>query len=102
MLKECVITNQLPDSNPKKCFRGVYREIRKAEKPPTVNKEFERGQLNKVGRSGSLVESTVMVRSVVGSTPALAATHGPWASSSLAYSCLWRLGVNLRHSIRAV
>ena len=36
-----------------------------------------------VRRGGTLVESMPFVRRVMGSTPALAATKGPWASPSL-------------------
>ena len=36
---------------------------------------------------GALVESMPFVRRVMGSTPALAATHGPWASPSLTVAC---------------
>ena len=50
------------------------------------------------GMGGALVESTPLVRRVMGSTPALAATQGPWASPSLTIAC----GVNFRHSIHAV
>ena len=52
-----------------------------------------------VGRGGALVESIPFNRRVVGSNPALAATQGPWASPR---SCLWRFGVKLWQSIRAV
>ena len=51
-----------------------------------------------VGHGGSLVESTPIVQRVVGSNPALATT----LVKSFTRSCLWRFGVKLRHSIRAV
>jgi len=38
-------------------------------------------------RGGSLVESIPVDRRVVDSNPALAATYGPWESSSLAVAC---------------
>jgi len=41
----------------------------------------------KVGRGDSLVESMPIVRMVVGSTLALAATYGSWASHSHAVAC---------------
>jgi len=40
-----------------------------------------------MGRGGALVETMTFNRRVVGSTPALAATYGPWASP-LPASCL--------------
>src|SRR6218665_3674372 len=39
------------------------------------------------GVGGALVESTPFVRRVMGSTPALAATKGAWASNSLTVVC---------------
>src|SRR6218665_2998194 len=49
-----------------------------------------------VGLSGAWVETMTFNRGFVGSTPALAAIK------SFTYSCLWRFGVKLRYSIRAV
>ena len=46
-----------------------------------------------VGRGGALVEAITFNRRVVGSTPALSATEGPWASSlpTCTVACaLWR------------
>ena len=43
-------------------------------------------------RGGSLVDSSSLVRTVMGSNPALAATQGPWASPSQA-GRLWRFFV---------
>src|SRR6218665_3127054 len=40
-----------------------------------------------VGRGGALVETMTFNRRVVGSTPALAATYGPWASPELTVAC---------------
>ena len=37
----------------------------------------------KLGRGGSLVDSSFLVRRVASSNPALAAWYGPWASHSL-------------------
>ena len=51
-----------------------------------------------VGRGGALVESIAFNQRVVGSNPAPAATLG----KSFTRSCLWRFGMKLRHSIRAV
>src|SRR6218665_630145 len=53
-----------------------------------------------VGRSGALVETMTFNRRVVGSTPALAATWGSWASPLSVVACALR--VKLRYSIRAV
>ena len=39
------------------------------------------------GCGGSLVDSIAIDRRVVGSNPALFATHGPWESPSLAAVC---------------
>ena len=52
---------------------------------------------NLVGCGGSLVDLLLFIRRVVGSNPALG-TLG----KSFTRSCLWRLGVKLRHIIRAV
>src|SRR6218665_3454902 len=49
--------------------------------------------------SGSLVELTLFVRRVIGSTPALVVGA---LSKSFAHSYLWGFGVKCRHSIRAV
>ena len=43
-----------------------------------------------VGRGGALVEPMTSNRRVVGSTPALAATQGPWASPLLTVACALR------------
>ena len=43
-----------------------------------------------VGRGGALVELMTFNRRVVGSTPALAATYGPWASPLLTVACVLR------------
>ena len=40
-----------------------------------------------VGRGGALAKSTPFVRRVMGSTQALAATYGSWASPSLTVAC---------------
>ena len=53
-----------------------------------------------MGRGGASVEAMTQ-RRVVGSTPALAATWGPWASP-LPIQLPMRFGVKLRYSIRAV
>ena len=47
-----------------------------------------------VGRGGSLVDSTPIVRRVMGSNPSVAATQILWASPSLAVAC----GVKLRNN----
>jgi len=43
-----------------------------------------------VGRGGALVETMTFNRRVVGSTPALAATQGPWASPLPEVACALR------------
>ena len=43
-----------------------------------------------MGRGGALVESMTLNRRVVDSTPALAATYGPWASPLLTVACALR------------
>ena len=43
-----------------------------------------------VGRGGALVKSITLNRRVVGSTPALAARWGPWASPLLTVACALR------------
>ena len=43
-----------------------------------------------VGRGGALVEMMTFNQRVVGSTPALAATYGPWASPLPAVACALR------------
>ena len=43
-----------------------------------------------VGRGGALVEAITFNRRVVGSTPALAATQGPWASPLPTVACALR------------
>jgi len=48
-------------------------------------------------RGGSLVDSSPFVRRVVGSN-----RHVGTLRKSVTRSCLWRSGVKLRHSIRAV
>src|SRR6218665_2173086 len=45
---------------------------------------------NFVGRGGALVETTTFDRWVVGSTPGLDATWGPWGSSLPAVACALR------------
>ena len=45
---------------------------------------------NEVGRCGALVRSMTLNRRIVGSTPALAATEGPWASPLLTVACALR------------
>ena len=52
------------------------------------------------GVGGSLVESAPFVRRVAGSNPA--GRHVGTLGKSFTHSCLWRFGVKLRHSIRAV
>src|SRR6218665_228665 len=52
-----------------------------------------------VGRGGALVKSMTINRRVVGSTPALAATKGPWASPLVTAACAFRR--ELRYSICA-
>jgi len=54
-----------------------------------------------MGLGGSLVASWPFVQRVLGVTPTLATTLGPWASPALS-CCLWCFGVKLRHSTRAV
>ena len=43
-----------------------------------------------MGRGGALVETMTFNRRVVGSTPALAAMQGPWASPLPAVACALR------------
>ena len=43
-----------------------------------------------VGRDDALVEAITLNRRVVGSTPALAVTQGPWASPLPAVACALR------------
>ena len=43
-----------------------------------------------VGHGGALVESITFNRRVVGSTPALAAMYGPWASPLPTVACALR------------
>ena len=43
-----------------------------------------------VGRDGALVEAITFNRRVVGSTPTLAVTQGPWASPLPAVACALR------------
>ena len=43
--------------------------------------------LSYVGRGDSVVSSAPRMWKVAGSNPTLAATHGPWASPSLAIAC---------------
>jgi len=56
-----------------------------------------------VGRGGALVESKPVNRREGRGLElrSTAATQGPFRKS-FTHSCLWRFGVNLRHSIRAV
>src|SRR6218665_122770 len=58
---------------------------------------------NHIVRHGDpLVESKPIIRRVIGSTPAQAATYIGTLGKSLTHSCLWCFGVKLRQSIRAV
>ena len=51
-----------------------------------------------VGRGGALVETMTFNRRVVGSTPALAATQGPWASPLLAVAFALRRETPIQYS----
>ena len=55
-----------------------------------------------MGRGGALVEMMAFNRRVVGSTPALAATQGPWASPFPAVACALRRETPIKYTIRAV
>ena len=50
-----------------------------------------------VGRDGALVESISFNWRVVGSTPALAVTYGPWASPLPAVACALRRETPIQH-----
>ena len=55
-----------------------------------------------VGRGGALVESKPLDRRVVHGFEFRSSLHVGTLGKSFTWSCLWRFGVNLRHSIRAV
>ena len=48
-------------------------------------------------RGGALVESMTFNQMVVGSTPALAATLGPWASPLPTVACVLRLETSIQY-----
>jgi len=50
-----------------------------------------------VGRGGALVEALTFNRRVVGLTPALAATWGPWASPLPTVTCALRRETPMQH-----
>src|SRR6218665_1812920 len=52
----------------------------RCKRPLAETRENPNKQWGFVGRGGALVETMTFNRRVVGSTPALAATEGPWAS----------------------
>ena len=49
------------------------------------------------GRGGALVKSMTLKRRVVGSTPVLAATKGPWASPLTTVACALRRETSIQH-----